>query len=54
VQIGRNNSADIAQTGGQSVGVVQTRKGSFEFPAALCELDPKNPAKLRRAVRGYF
>jgi hypothetical protein len=54
VQIGRNNSGEIVQSGGQSVGVVQTRKGTFEFPAALCELDPKNPGKLRRAVRGYF
>ncbi len=54
VQIGRGNSAGVVQTGGQSVGVVQTRRGSHEFPAVLCEIDPQNPGKLRRAVTKLF
>lgn len=54
VQVGRGNSAGVVQTGGQSVGVLQTRAGSRTFPAVLCEIDPQNPGKLRRAVTKLF
>ena len=54
VQVGRGNSAGVVQTGGQSVGVIQTRAGSHTFPAVLCEIDPQNPGRLRRAVTQLF
>ena len=54
VQVGRGNSAGVVQAGGQSVGVLQTRAGSRTFPAVLCEIDPQNPAKLRRAVTKLY
>jgi hypothetical protein len=54
VQVGRGNSAGVVQTGGRSVGVIQTRAGSHTFPAVLCEIDPQNPGRLRRAVTKLF
>jgi hypothetical protein len=54
VQVGRGSSAGVVQTGGQSVGVIQTRAGSHTFPAVLCEIDPQNPGRLRRAVTQLF
>jgi hypothetical protein len=54
VQVGRGNSAGVVQTGGQSVGVIQTRAGSHTFPVVLCEIDPQNPGRLRRAVTKLF
>jgi hypothetical protein len=38
VQVGRNQSATITQTGNQSVGVLQTPKGVREISANSCEL----------------
>ncbi len=46
VQIGKNLSNDVVQTGGQSQGVIQTKKGSYTIPAQLCSLDP--------GTRGYW
>lgn len=50
LQIGRNNSASVIQTDSQSVGLAQTPRGTFEFPAFLCQLYGGDPQKLRRAV----
>jgi hypothetical protein len=54
VQVGRGSSAGVVQTGGQSVGMIQTRAGIHTFPAVLCEIDPQNPGRLRRAVTQLF
>jgi hypothetical protein len=54
VQVGRGSSTGVVQTGGQSVGMIQTRAGIHTFPAVLCEIDPQNPGRLRRAVTQLF
>ncbi len=36
IQIGRNLDTGLAQTGGQSTGVLQTRRGTREIPVELC------------------
>jgi hypothetical protein len=50
LQIGRNNTASVIQTINQSVGIAQTPRGTFEFPAVLCQLHGGDPQQLRRAV----
>ncbi len=54
LQVGRNNTASVIQTGNQSVGIAQTPRGTFEFPAILCQLHGKDPQKLRRTVMAMF
>lgn len=54
VRVERGNSVGVVQTGGQSVGVLQTRAGSHTFPAALCEIDAHNFGSLRRAMMKLF
>lgn len=54
VQVGRGSSVGLAQTGGQSVGLIQAGAGSRTFPAVLCKIDPQSPGKLRRAVTNLF
>jgi hypothetical protein len=36
IQIGRNLDTGLAQTGGQSTGVLQSRRGTREIPIELC------------------
>lgn len=50
LQIGRNNTASVIQVNNQSVGIAQTPRGTFEFPAVLCQLHGGDPQQLRRAV----
>lgn len=36
IQIGRNLDTGLTQTGGQSTGLLQTRRGTREIPVELC------------------
>jgi len=39
---------------GQSRGVVQTKKGTYDFPAQLCSIDPTGRGYWQRiGVKGY-
>ncbi len=55
VQIGKNLSTDVVQEGSnQNRGVVQTKKGTYEIPAQLCNLDPGSKGYWQRlGFKGY-
>lgn len=51
LQIGKRLDTEIVQSGGQSTGIIQTKKGTREFPGELCYLADGSLGRMRQLAR---